>query len=181
MAKTKSKGRDVLQESTCMYVKIFKFRPKNVLNLAICAALVCFVFVFIVFGRHKPSAALFYLRKGKYLHSWFFFPPFFTKSEIRTCYSRLFFFSFFYATAFVCPFHFQISWHVIRQGDEWDMLSAPAVTTSEKPLSELLNLGQSQRSSSGSALVLSGCTRQLPGVESSSAAVAGGKKYGNLW
>lgn len=137
--------------------------------------LLSFIFVFIVFERHQPSAALFYLRKGRHLHSWFFFPPFFLKSEISFATAGYFFF-FFYATAFVCPFHFQISWHVIRQGDEWDMLSAPAVTTSEKPLSELLNLGQSQRSSSWSALVLSGCTRQLPGVESSSAAVVGGRK-----
>lgn len=66
------------------------------------------------------------------------------------------------AATFMFPKHSQITWGVNGQGHEQDMLSAPSVTTSEKPLSKLLNPGLSRWSGSGPVVVLSGCREQLP-------------------
>lgn len=51
-----------------------------------------------------------------------------------------------------------------EQGIEWEVLLPLSVTSTEKPLSKLLNPGRSQWSCSGSVLVLSGCTVQFPSM-----------------
>lgn len=50
------------------------------------------------------------------------------------------------------------------QGIELDLLFPPSVTTTEKPLSKLLNLGPSQWTGSVPVVVLRGFTEQLRSV-----------------